>query len=475
MSWIIYTRGTIHPHRVDTVLKSIYDYSAKLLGVEFYQTLYINIGNKLWWSWNKKETEILGEHILKICSDNAKKEKHFKDLDKLANAAIKASENLIGKDLKKYSNEKLDKAYDDLYKKIAPVHGILNPEIDIVDIIFEDFLKRRIKKELTKKYYKKLLDVYSQISIPAYQSYINQEEKEIIKLALKKNVSNKDINKIYNKFWWTKLGWENMTPHTRGYFEKEIKKYKKKKNLAKKLNEINQRLIEIKKQRNELIKKYNISDDLKYWLQVVDKYAYYHDLRKEMQVKTTYALHLLMSEVARRFKLAKNDLEWLWHNDIQDILRGKPFNKNRVQKRKKAVCSLVTKNGIKKWAGQEAIKIFNKEINIKVDNIDELKGVGVTKGKVRAKVKVCNGAEDALKKIKKGDILVCGMTLPDYVPAMRKASAIITDEGGITCHAAIVSRELEIPCIVGTKIATQILKDGDEVKVDAEKGMIKKI
>ncbi len=56
---------------------------------------------------------------------------------------------------------------------------------------------------------------------------------------------------------------------------------------------------------------------------------------------------------------------------------------------------------------------------------------------------------------------------------MRKAKAIVTDEGGVTCHAAIVSRELKIPCIVGTKIATRVLKDGDLVEVDADKAVIK--
>ena len=58
---------------------------------------------------------------------------------------------------------------------------------------------------------------------------------------------------------------------------------------------------------------------------------------------------------------------------------------------------------------------------------------------------------------------------------MKKASAIITDEGGLSCHAAIVARELGIPCIIGTKIATKVLKDGDRVEVDADKGIVKKI
>lgn len=73
-----------------------------------------------------------------------------------------------------------------------------------------------------------------------------------------------------------------------------------------------------------------------------------------------------------------------------------------------------------------------------------------------------------------GEILVTQMTDPDCIAAIRKARAIITDEGGITCHAAIISRELKIPCIVGTKIATKVLKDGDRVEVDPGKGVIRK-
>jgi len=67
------------------------------------------------------------------------------------------------------------------------------------------------------------------------------------------------------------------------------------------------------------------------------------------------------------------------------------------------------------------------------------------------------------------------MTRQDFVPAMRKAVAIVTDEGSVTAHAAIIARELGIPCIVATKIATQIFEDGDTVEVDAEKGIVKKV
>lgn len=80
--------------------------------------------------------------------------------------------------------------------------------------------------------------------------------------------------------------------------------------------------------------------------------------------------------------------------------------------------------------------------------------------------------EDAAKLVKKGDILVTPMTNPDFVPFMKLASAIITDKGGVTAHAAIVSRELGIPCIVGTETATKVMKTGEEYTVDARNGVI---
>jgi phosphohistidine swiveling domain-containing protein len=95
---------------------------------------------------------------------------------------------------------------------------------------------------------------------------------------------------------------------------------------------------------------------------------------------------------------------------------------------------------------------------------------GKTKGTVRI---VVNPAK--VSKFNEGDILVTGMTRPEFVPLMKKAGAIVTDAGGILSHAAIVARELKKPCIIGTQTATKAFKDGDEVEVDAEKGIIRKL
>ena len=100
-----------------------------------------------------------------------------------------------------------------------------------------------------------------------------------------------------------------------------------------------------------------------------------------------------------------------------------------------------------------------------------LKGETASKGVYAGKVKVIKNASE-LNKIENGDILVTTMTTPDMVPAMQKAGAIVTNEGGMTCHAAIVSREMGTPCIVGTENATDVLKDGQEVTVNATQGVV---
>lgn len=104
----------------------------------------------------------------------------------------------------------------------------------------------------------------------------------------------------------------------------------------------------------------------------------------------------------------------------------------------------------------------------------EVKGVVAFKGIVRGKVKIVHVPAES-SKVEVGDILVTNMTTPAFVSAMHRAAAFVTNEGGITCHAAILARELKKPCITGTKNATKILKDGDMVEVDAEAGVVKRL
>lgn len=141
-------------------------------------------------------------------------------------------------------------------------------------------------------------------------------------------------------------------------------------------------------------------------------------------------------------------------------------DKEIIKKRLKSYTLTNKKNKIELSYTKKVIK-KHKQTNI-------IKGMGTSPGKIRGMVKLILGISD-INKIKEGDVLVTKMTTPDIVPMMKKAKAIITDEGGLLCHAAIVSREMNIPCIVGTNIATEILKDGDLIELDANKGIARKI
>ena len=102
----------------------------------------------------------------------------------------------------------------------------------------------------------------------------------------------------------------------------------------------------------------------------------------------------------------------------------------------------------------------------------EIKGNAASKGHVSGRARIILSEVD-FHKFESGDILITSMTRPEFVPLMKMAKAVVTDEGGITCHAAIVSRELNIPCVIGTNMATRLIKDGDKIDVDADNGIIK--
>ena len=100
-----------------------------------------------------------------------------------------------------------------------------------------------------------------------------------------------------------------------------------------------------------------------------------------------------------------------------------------------------------------------------------LRGLGGAPGSASGAARVLTSLADAAA-LGDGDVLVTHMTSPDWLPLLRRAAAIVTDSGGMTCHAAIVSRELGIPCVVGTGEATSKLRDGEIVTVDATRGLV---
>ncbi|MFH1896465.1 MAG: phosphoenolpyruvate synthase [bacterium] len=144
------------------------------------------------------------------------------------------------------------------------------------------------------------------------------------------------------------------------------------------------------------------------------------------------------------------DIEWAYDNNRVYIVQTRPVT--TFAQTEKASAFKITE----KEAGRHRLLL---------DGISASPGVGF------GKVRVIKDASE-IGKIIKGDVLVTAMTTPDFVPAMKRAAAIVTNEGGQTCHAAIVSRELGIPCVVGTTNATTMLKTGEEITIDGSNGRV---
>ncbi len=161
---------------------------------------------------------------------------------------------------------------------------------------------------------------------------------------------------------------------------------------------------------------------------------------------------------------------------FEEIVDKKIPQIKELEKRKQGYVyfedKLYTDSTLEQLEKRAGIKIIRQSLSKDGSKDGLLKGRMAMPGKAKGKVKIVLDCQE-MSKVKKGDILVAPMTTPDYLMAMQKASAFVTDEGGLTCHAAIVAREIGKPCLIGTKTATRVLKDGDLVEVDAEKGKVK--
>ncbi len=196
------------------------------------------------------------------------------------------------------------------------------------------------------------------------------------------------------------------------------------------------------------------------------------DERKELFFRLTTMVSNLAEEIFERLNLSKEDRVFAFYNDFSTGIYNTEIYRNLIERRKKGFVAYYDNDGVQIFYNDYS-ELKNLLYSIKDNTIrGELKGSIASRGFAKGKVKVILSNED-FHKFEDGDILVTSMTRPEFVPILGKAAAIVTDEGGITCHAAIISREMKIPCVTGTERATRVLKEGDWVEVDANEGIIR--
>jgi phosphohistidine swiveling domain-containing protein len=227
----------------------------------------------------------------------------------------------------------------------------------------------------------------------------------------------------------------------------------------------------IETDKEELIKKLVLSKDVMEYVHQASSLPHWRLLRTEKSIEAAYNLRGMFDEIGKRSGFSNVLLCYYW--EVGNLIERKSFNKESVSQRKDGYGLMIMKDRIYDL-DKESRSIIKTEIESKIELGKLIKGNVACRGFVKGKVRVMQNTKE-LGTFKDGEILVTSMTTPEYVPIMKMAAAIVTDEGGISCHAAIVSRELKIPCVIGTKNATKILKTGDMVEVDAEKGIVRKL
>ena len=491
LKWFHYKRGGVYYSRLYSAIIGYKNFYSKYFGIPFGICIYYQNDHHLDWLIERKWTLRLGNYLLSALIKNNLIGKNFRDNWKIN---FKKSINLANKiffktDLKNLSDSELNQLYTLLFDVMCNFHALSGIGGDSLDEAIFLIIRKDLKKKL--KDGKNFEKIYTVFTTPETPTFIQKKDLAIMRLAQKtKKVTNLkfpkwniEINKIVQEYWWTTLGWSSSNRLTIDVIKKEIRSYLKNKDLNQSLLKIKNFSEKIRAQKEEILREIpsNKNKNLKDLLFVFEELAIYRDRRKQTQIHFFAAQELIFQEIIRRKPGLKfNEIVWLTFEEVLQYLSSFKTTQelsNLVKKRKNHTINYI--KGDYKFIimeGQKAAKLKKSLIEEKIyQKVKYIKGIPASLGKARGIVRVFNDPNYLNEKLQKGEILVSSQTTPDFVPAMKKAAAIIADEGGATCHAAIISRELGIPCIVGTKIATQVLKDGNIVEVDANKGIVRVI
>ncbi len=282
------------------------------------------------------------------------------------------------------------------------------------------------------------------------------------------------LRELKRKYEWINYGYQGPAMGT-DYFIAALKQALQN-GVEKKLEEFENESEELEKKQKSLEERLQLNEELRNRFRVLRELSYQKIYRKEVQFCAFHAIEKLQSEIAKRTGLSLRQLRYFLFEEVLEAIEGKGKLDANIANERMEMCVYHFLNGKHElYSGKEARAWMEKLPKEKaVEEVNELKGHCACPGNVRGRVRVIMNANE-IGKMQEGEVLVSFSTNPQMVPGMGKAAAIITDQGGVTCHAAIVSRELKIPCVIGTKIATKVLRDGDLVEVDASNGIVRKL
>ena len=363
-------------------------------------------------------------------------------------------------DLKSLSDAEFMALWHDLHQVIRGfwVHCIL-PELS-------NYGSSEILRERLRKYIKdetELNSAMEALTAPLGMSFYQEEEIDLDE--------TEDLKEHQKKYFWLKNSYGGVQVLGLNFFAE------RKKNLEKGVRkQVAELLKNAARKKEEIKQRYSLPKDIMAIADAIVDGIVWQDARKKDIWIYLHYQDLLLNELTRRYSLPKESLLNFGSMEIEALVKEK--NISETLKSRDKSFGVLFDSDTKIIDGITAQKYWDMYAEEKaVGETSEIRGIIASKGikaVVRGPVKIILDPHNA-KNFNEGDVLVTTMTTPDFIFVMKKSSAIVTDTGGLTSHAAIVSRELKKPCIIGTKIATKVLKDGDMVEVDAEKGVVRKI
>jgi phosphohistidine swiveling domain-containing protein len=398
---------------------------------------------------------------------------HARKIRNIFEIKIKITKKLICALEKNNLSQKSNKQLLNLYNKIAASYIDVYPYGEPISLASQDFAKWLQSKFGGSE------EEFGVLINPVEKSFLQREQQELLKIAIsvKNSKANKDslIKKHTKKYTWIPYDY-GANFYSEKYFLTELDELLKKdvKDLMSEYNNYKNYSSRLLKNQNVLFKKYKITGKEKEYYKILQIEYFLLDYKKEIFTRLHWSTRRLFDEIGKRLNLNSKQIKYILPNEMNDFLTGKNIpEKSFLDNRNKGFV-LIIKSGrkIDTIEGVEAQEIVKKYYQKKENNNLEIRGSTAQRGVVKAKARLITDSKKC-GKLKKGEILVTTMTSPDFMVAVKKASAIVTDEGGIICHAAIVARELGIPCVVGTKIASEAIKTGDKLEVNANHGVVK--
>ncbi|MBI4426927.1 MAG: hypothetical protein HY569_00355 [Candidatus Magasanikbacteria bacterium] len=205
---------------------------------------------------------------------------------------------------------------------------------------------------------------------------------------------------------------------------------------------------------------------------------FFKDWRDDLRRQQVYDWNFLFVELAKYLSVDYDELGYFTLEELSTAIEDGRLDENKLRARKEHEFILTVDARTAKFKIFTTIPIRYRLAIKSAENLDAkivaVTGIVAQPGIISGPVRIIKNFHD-IKKVQHGEVLVANTTHPNYLMGMRMAAAFITDEGGVASHAAIVAREMKKPCIVGTKIATKMFKDGDTVEVDANNGIVRKI